>query len=333
MLATRSVNVVCLPSKTETHKTVDFQTSVNYSVVGHVPFATKHVRQPQQKGLSPPLKKVEIKSVNCVSFVVQCVSAPSVPTAHNVVHAPLVGGCLQPFWQTWARLVANPRGVSILKEGYVLPFKLKSTLVRYPLMVSGYAHPQRDISLREAVQTLLHKKAVEMVRVRASLAFFNRLFIVPKPNQKWRPILDLSALERLHMRPIQWHLKRHWRVPESLEKEIPVPRSLHPHLLWWTKETNVLIGQPLHPFVSCHSDLYRCLKRRLGCSLRRLHGKRHLVSSRKSSSYKFPGTKSCLTSHEKIPAPSTGKVVLVATDNTTVVAYINKEGGMRSGSD
>ena len=86
------------------------------------------------------------------------------------------------------------------------------------------------------------------------------------------------------------------------------------------------------PFVSCHSDLYRRLKRRLGRSLRRLHGKRHLVSSRKSSSYKFPGTKSCLTSHEKIPAPSTGKVVLVATDHTTVVAYINKEGGMRSGS-
>ena len=54
-------------------------------------------------------------------------------------------------------------------------------------------------------------------------------------------------LGRLHMRPIQWHLKRHWRVPESLEKEIPVPRPLHPHLLWWTKETNVLLGQPLHP--------------------------------------------------------------------------------------
>ena len=54
-------------------------------------------------------------------------------------------------------------------------------------------------------------------------------------------------LGRLHMRPIQWHLKRHWRVPESLEKEIPVPRHLHPHLVWWTKETNVLLGQPLHP--------------------------------------------------------------------------------------
>ena len=35
-----------------------------------------------------------------------------------------------------------------------------------------------------------------MVRVRKSLDFFNRLFIVPKPNQKWRPILDLSALNK-----------------------------------------------------------------------------------------------------------------------------------------
>ena len=60
-------------------------------------------------------------------------------------------------------------------------------------------------------------------------------------------------------------------------------------------------------FESCHSNLYRRLKRRLGCSLRRLHGKRHLVSSRKSSSHKLPGTKSGLTSLEKIPALSTRK--------------------------
>ena len=39
-------------------------------------------------------------------------------------------------------------------------------------------------------------------------------------------------LGRLHMRPIQWHLKSNWRVPESLEKVIPIPRSLHPHLQW-----------------------------------------------------------------------------------------------------
>ena len=52
---------------------------------------------------------------------------------------------------------------------------------------------------------------------------------------------------RLHMRPIQWHLKKHWHVPEVLEKVIPVPQSLHPHLDWWLDEANVLKGQPLHP--------------------------------------------------------------------------------------
>ena len=73
------------------------------------------------------------------------------------------------------------------------------------------------------------------------------------------------------------------------------------------QEVKCLDRPAFAPFVSCHSNLYRCLKRRLGCSLRRLHDKRHLVSSRKSSSYKLPGTKSCLTSLEKIPAPSSRK--------------------------
>ena len=69
--------------------------------------------------------------------------------------------------------------------------------MRDPLIVSGYANPLRNLYLKEALQALLQKEAVEMVRVRTSLAFFNRLFIVPKPNQKWRPILDLSALKQV----------------------------------------------------------------------------------------------------------------------------------------
>ena len=192
VLTTRSLNVVWL----ETPKTVNIHSNVNCSVASRVPFVTNSVRQPQKKGLSPLSETKEINSVNCASFVDHCVSAPTVPNAYNVVHAPLVGGRLQPFWQTWARLGANSRVVSILKEGYVLPLKLKPPLVRHPLIVSGYANPNRNRFLREAVQSLVDKKAVEIVRVRASLAFFNRLFTVPKPNQKWRPVLDLSALNK-----------------------------------------------------------------------------------------------------------------------------------------
>ena len=54
-------------------------------------------------------------------------------------------------------------------------------------------------------------------------------------------------LGRLHMRPIPWHLKNNWRVPETLENTIPIPKSLHPHLRWWLEESNVITGQPLHP--------------------------------------------------------------------------------------
>ena len=43
-------------------------------------------------------------------------------------------------------------------------------------------------------------------------------------------------LGQLHMRPIQWYLKKNCRVPESPQKVIPVPRSLHPYLRWWRKD-------------------------------------------------------------------------------------------------
>ena len=81
-----------------------------------------------------------------------------------------------------------------MKEGYNLPFSHKPPLTRVPLIRSGYANPRRDSYLQEALHSLLQKRAVEKVRVQSSLGFYNRLFIVPKPDQKWRPILDLSAL-------------------------------------------------------------------------------------------------------------------------------------------
>ena len=106
------------------------------------------------------------------------------------------------------------------------------------------------------------------------------------------------------MRPIQWHLKQHWRVPESLEKEIPVPRSLHPHLLWWTKETSVLTRQPLHPLSLAVQIFTDASKEGWGAHLGDFTAR---GISRKSSSHKLSGTKSCLTSLEKIPALSTRK--------------------------
>ena len=475
---------------------VSVQQPVLCPVVSPVLFVLNVRGQSQKKDESPSFKmNTEINFVKSAFSVDHCVFAPSVPNAHNVVNAHLIGGRLQKFWQKWSLLGVNPRVVSILRDGYILPFKNRPPLVRDPLIVSGYANPLRNLYLKEALQALLQKEAVEMVRVRTSLAFFNRLFIVPKSNQKWRPILDLNAVNkflslktfkmetpetiRIFLQQGEWvtsldfsdayfhipvhvksrkYLRFHFQIqfralPFGLStapmeftcvvKEVKLMAQsrgirIHQYLDDWlirapTKESchqgtqsllalsgiglggeptkigvgtqtgfriyglpirpltrtgqtdpepvgidspegAVYHGQPnlssqaLHvtyrptygnrktgapgetphetypvapqttlegprisrkrdpspkapsstpmvdqgdkyptrpasaPFASCHSNLYRRLKRRLGCSLRRLHNKRYLVSSRKSPSYKLPGTKSGLASLKKIPA-------------------------------
>ena len=105
-------------------------------------------------------------------------------------------------------------------------------------------------------------------------------------------------LGRLHMRPIQWHLKNNWRVPESLEKVIPVPKSLHPHLRWWLEEGNVQLGQP-----TCSGNIYRRIKRRVGRSLRRAHCKGNLVPTREQVAHKPLGAESSISSSKGVSNP------------------------------
>ena len=420
---------------------------------------------------------------------------------------------------------SNPRVVSILKEGYTLPFKQRPLLTRFPLVQSGYSSPTKNMYLKEALISLMHKLVVEKVVVKSSLAFYNRLFLVPKPNRKWRPILDLSRLNlflntgtfkmetpetirlslktgewvtsldfsdtyfhipiaqrsrkylrfflfnqtfqftalpfglatapleftkvvkevklmaqargirihqywllvtespfpgdlpttyadplgpvstvgvgskydkirvssqtcsfvgyrfdlitgrvlptqdrwealqeklrfikerhnctvrqlmsliglltatekqvcsgRLHMRPIQWHLKRHWHVPEILEKVIPVPQSLHPHLDWWLDEANVLKGQPLHPLQHAVQLFTDASNEGWGTHFTA----RGIWSPLESLLHiNFLELKAVLLAIRQFEHLCKDQIVLVATDNTTVVSYINKHGGMRSGS-
>ena len=429
------------PKECQSSKTINIQETVNCCVVAP---AVSVTGQSQKKDVRPFQPNVQIKSVKGVSCVNHCLFAPVVKNALHVVKDPPVGGRLQKFWQVWLSLGSNPRVVSILKEGYSLPFKVRPPLSRSPVIVSHYADPVKSKNLKDSLQALIQKQAVEKVLVTSSLASYNRLFLVPKPNNRWRPILDLSQLNlylasasfkmetpetirlslqqgewvtsldfsdayfhipinprsrkflrfhlnqsyqftslpfglstapleftkvikevklmaqtqgiqihqylddwllrapsqetclrhtqtlldlcrnlgwvvnrseselvpqqvfnfvgyrfdlslglvkstqerwssltqkinpllgletcsvrqfmsliglltatekqvvsgRLHMRPIQWHLKRCWHVPESLEKAIPLPRSLHVHLRWWLDPSNVLSGQPLHP--------------------------------------------------------------------------------------
>ena len=191
--------------------------NVKYHVVQYVPSAPG---LPQRKGLSPGVSdchqtKSQLKSVKGASCVTQLLFANPVSNAPNAVPNLPVGARLQKFWESWLTLGAGPKVVQILKEGYTLPFRVRPKLTRSPTVISCYVNPQRNSYLLEALHQLIDKNAVEQVMNKTSLSFFNRLFLVPKPNNKWRPILDLS-----HLNPFLKTEKFKMETPETIRTSL-----------------------------------------------------------------------------------------------------------------
>ena len=133
------------------------------------------------------------------------------------------------------------------------------------------------------------------------------------------------------MRSIQWHLKNNWRVPESPEKVIPVPSSLHPHLRRWLEESSVLPGQPLHPLKHALQIFTDTSKEGWGAHLNELTARGTWSLPEIRLHINRLELKAVFLDLKEFQDFCSNNIVLVATDNTTLVAYINKEGGMKSG--
>ena len=151
---------------------------------------------PQKKGVNPTYccTHTEIKHVNDVSCVGHLSSANIVTNVPTVAINPPVGARLHQFWEKWEALGSSPKVATALREGYTLPFRFRPNLTRSPTVISNYVNPQRQSHLLEVLYQLVNKNAVEPVANQNSLGFYNRLFLVPKPTNQWRPILGLSTL-------------------------------------------------------------------------------------------------------------------------------------------
>ena len=122
-------------------------------------------------------------------------------------------------------------------------------------------------------------------------------------------------------------LEKQLEGPRITGKVIPVPKSLHPHLRWWLEESNVLLGQPLHPLKHALQIFTDASNEGWGA---------HLDDHTARGTWSLPESKLHIN-HLELKAVFLAlkefrtlvcnKTVLIATDNTTVVAYINKEGG------
>ena len=105
-----------------------------------------------------------------------------------------------------------------------------------------------------------------------------------------------------------------------------------PHLKWWLEESNVLPGQPLHLLKHALQIFTDASKEGWGAHLDE-HTARGSWSLPKSKLHiNYLELKAIFIALKQFRTLCCSKTVLIATDNTTVVAYINKEGRMKSGS-
>ena len=105
-----------------------------------------------------------------------------------------VGGRLTHYLKTWIAHGLGDWLTDMLRHGYRLPFQERPPLTRQPSVGSGYNNADKDSALRLVITELLSKNAITRVQDSLSLGFYSRLFLVPNPEQRWRPVIDLRNL-------------------------------------------------------------------------------------------------------------------------------------------
>ena len=138
---------------------------------------------------------------------------------------------------------------------------------------------------------------------------------------------------RLRMRSLQWHLKSHWS-PERDPPNLPVPwsRQVEEDLSWWMVRDHLLEGTPFEtptPDLRLYSDASRASwgAHLLDQSVSGVWS--HQESSLHISLLEMKALFLALRSFKDLV---TDHRVTAMCDNSTVVTYVNKQGGTVSDS-
>ena len=155
---------------------------------------------------------------------------PNPPVPRQLVtESPVQGNLRQRHTQTLLGLCRNLGWVVNLSKSELVPQQVFNFVGYHFDLSQGLVKPtqERWIALSQKINVLLGQ---ETYSVRQFMSLIGLLTATEKQ----------VVSGRLHMRPIQWHLKKYWHVPEVLEKIIPLPKSLHVHLRWWLDPHKVL---------------------------------------------------------------------------------------------
>ena len=144
-------------------------------------------------------------------------------------------------------------------------------------------------------------------------------------------LADVVPLGRLHIRPLQMFLLSNW-VPASRDWEavLPLTQSVKDFASWWTLRDNVLAGVPLRrpsPTMTLYTDASMTgWGAYLDGHVRSGEWTREQVSEH----INVLEMRAVLLALQSLRELLRSQVVCLATDNSTVVAYLEKQGGTRS---
>ena len=184
-----------------------------------------------------------------------------------------------------------------------------------------YPTEARFLSIQEAIHPLL----------------FNPL---TTPRQVMHLLGLLASTEklvpqgRLHMRHLQFHLRRNYNchLKGALDSLFTLDPSVKVHLRWWLLRNNVMVQAPLHPPKYVTSIYTDASAQGWGAHCAHMIAQGPWSTQQSKLHINVLELKAVLLALKTfVPQLSLHqRIIQVASDNTTVCAYINKLGGTRS---
>ena len=150
----------------------------------------------RDKGDKKKIQKVLLQHVPSIEEVGGAVAAKAVNRNDQLP----VGGKLVQFKETWTQMFPQHHEiVRKVSQGILIAFDdVPPSLLRYPLELPSN---NKAADLQNAVQKLRLSRAIDEVMDSTSPGYYSRLFLVPKPDGSFRPIIDLKKLNQFIVVP------------------------------------------------------------------------------------------------------------------------------------
>ena len=155
-------------------------------------------------------------------------------------HIP-TGGRLYHFRKAWKNISTDKWTQSVIRNGYRIQFRVRPKLTRVvpQFLRATPSDPEKIQLLQTEVKSMLDKHAIEPVSsCHPKGGYYSRLFLVRKKSGGWRPVIDLSRLNRHVITPhfkmetldsVRLSLRKHdWAISLDLTDayfHIPIHRK------------------------------------------------------------------------------------------------------------